>query len=200
MEVQQHGNIYEDLKIQEITGIGKKEYDLLKKNGYTSTHDITKGIMSDEDVSIKTTKGNTINCGDILRRVDSDEYRMIVGQYRQDGENKVFHTEWTFWFTEEDKDKLWGRMEKESIQEYVNFVTSIPHGKESQQETKDQRQFLKEVTEDKKALFSINPKVDSKKQRRVQCSLHIDRLVASGVKYTKKDVNITINSSKRVFN
>ena len=35
MEVQAHGNYFEDVKTREITGFGKDEYDKLKNNGYT---------------------------------------------------------------------------------------------------------------------------------------------------------------------
>jgi hypothetical protein len=49
-------------------------------------------------------------------------------------------------------------------------------------------------------LFVINPKVDSAKQRRVQCSLHIDKLIAAGIEYTKKDINYTVKSKRRKFN
>ena len=90
MEVQSHGNDYENLVIKRITGKGKKEYDKLKgKGGYTSSMDIVKGLLSDRDRSIKTTNGNKVDCGDILRRMREKEYEIIVGQYRQDGGNKV---------------------------------------------------------------------------------------------------------------
>ena len=46
----------------------------------------------------------------------------------------------------------------------------------------------------------IHPKVDSKNQRRVQCSFKIDEMVAAGVEYMKKDMNIRIKSSVRTFN
>ena len=36
MEVQAHGNYYEDLKTRQITGLSKVDYDALKENGYTS--------------------------------------------------------------------------------------------------------------------------------------------------------------------
>ena len=45
MEVQAHGNYYEDLKTKQITGLSKDEYDALKENGYTSGMDIMKGLM-----------------------------------------------------------------------------------------------------------------------------------------------------------
>ena len=40
MEVQAHGNYYEDLKTRQITGLGKAEYDALKESGYTSGMDL----------------------------------------------------------------------------------------------------------------------------------------------------------------
>ena len=68
MEVQAHGNYFEDIKTREITGMSKDEYDNLKDNGYTSSMDIVKGLHSDIDISIKTAKGKKVDCGDILRR------------------------------------------------------------------------------------------------------------------------------------
>ena len=50
------------------------------------------------------------------------------------------------------------------------------------------------------SFYTINPKVDSKKQRRVQCSLKLDELKASGVEYEAKPIRITIESKKRTFN
>ena len=47
MEVQAHGNYFEDIKIRELTGFSKDEYDSMKDNGYTSSMDIVKGLYSD---------------------------------------------------------------------------------------------------------------------------------------------------------
>ena len=49
-------------------------------------------------------------------------------------------------------------------------------------------------------IIKINPKVDSKNQRRVQCSFKLDEMLSSGVKYIKKDINIVIKSNRRTFN
>ena len=78
MEVQAHGNIFEDIKTRELTGLGKKEYDKLKKNGYTSAMDIVKGLHSNVDISIKTAQGNSVNCGDILSRRKEKEYDLSL--------------------------------------------------------------------------------------------------------------------------
>ena len=94
MEVQAHGNAYENRVILERTGMTKDEYDALKTNGYTSEFDLSKGQVVDYNGSIKTTKNNTICCSDVVRKMKHTNYRLIVGQYRQVGKEKVFHTEY----------------------------------------------------------------------------------------------------------
>ena len=200
MEVQAHGNYYEDLKTRQITGLSKEEYDALKENGYTSGMDIMKGLMSAYDYSIKTSKGNTVDCGDILRRRQETDYNLVVGCYSQVGENKVFHTEYTFYIKPEHEQKLWGRMNYNLLAEYVNYIKNIPAGKQAQQETKTERTVLKNCVEDKNALVKIHPKVDSKKQRRVQCSVKIKELIKADIPYTTRVIRETIHSPSRQFN
>ncbi len=200
MEVQQHGNYFEDLKIKELTGYGKEEYDSFKSNGYTSSMDLVEGLYVDRNYSIKTAKGNKVDCGDILRRMVEDDYNIVVGLWKQSGDNKIFHTEYTFNIKPEDMVKLWGNMKYEDVKEFDSFIKSIPSGKEAQQATKAERTSRKKTLADKNALMVIHPKVDSKNQRRVQCSFKIDQMIKSGVEYTKKDINIVIHSPKRKFN
>ena len=57
MEVQQHGNYFEDLKIKELTGYGKEEYDSFKSNGYTSSMDLVEGLYVDIGVTFGDLKG-----------------------------------------------------------------------------------------------------------------------------------------------
>ena len=200
MEVQQHGNYFEDLKIKELTGYGKEEYDSFKSNGYTSSMDLVEGLYVDRNYSIKTAKGNKVDCGDILRRMVEDDYNIVVGLWKQSGDNKIFHTEYTFNIKPEDMVKLWGNMRYEDVKDFDSFIKSIPSGKEAQQTTKAERTSRKKTLADKNALMVIHPKVDSKNQRRVQCSFKIDQMIKSGVEYTKKDINIVIHSPKRKFN
>ena len=200
MEVQAHGNYYEDLKTRQITGLSKVYYDSLKENGYTSGMDIMKGLLSISDYSIKTTNGNKIDCGDVLRRRQETDYILVVGVYSQVGENKVFHTEYTFYIKPEHEQKLWGRMNYNQLAEYVDYIKNIPAGKEAQQETKTERTVLKNCIEDKNALVKIHPKVDSKKQRRVQCSVKIKELIKADIPYTTKVIRETVHSPSRQFN
>ena len=200
MEVQAHGNYYEDLKTRQITGLSKVEYDALKENGYTSGMDIMKGLMSPYDYSIKTSKGNTVDCGDILRRRQETDYNLVVGCYSQVGDNKVFYSEYTFYIRPEHESILWGRMNYNQLAEYVDYIKNIPAGRDAQQETKTERTVLKNCIEDKNALFRIHPKVDSKKQRRVQCSLNIKELLKADIPCYKRVIRETVHSPSRQFN
>ena len=200
MEVQAHGNYFEDLKIRELTGFSKDEYDSMKDNGYTSSMDIVKGLHSDKDVSIKTTKGRKVDCGDILRRRSETEYDIIIGVWDQVGDSKIFHTEYTFHIKPEHETLLWGRMSYEKLREFNEYIKSIPEGRTAQKETKVERQVLKTITEDADAQMKIHPKVDSKKQRRVQCSFNIDKLIKVGVEYEARPIRLTIDSKTRTFN
>ena len=199
MEVQAHGNQYEDYVIRERTGMSKDEYDAKKENGYTSEFDLASGLAVDYNGSIKTTKNNTICCSDLLRKMKHNDYHLIVGVYKQDGKQKKFHTEYEFFITPEDYDTLWGEMKYNDVEAFVNYVKSIPAGKEAQQSTKSVRKTFQEEVQCKKALFKINPKVDSKKQRRVQCSLHIDKLIAAGIKHEKRSIQYDVESAPRQF-
>jgi len=199
-EVQAHGNVFEDIIIRELTGMSKNEYDKLKPNGYTSTFDLVKGIITKFNYSIKTTGKMTVECADILKRMEEKEYKLIVGCYNQKGENKIFHTQYEFFITSDDDTKLWGDMTYEQIVQFVNFVRAIPPGKEGQKNTLKERNILKEQIQCKNSLMKINPKVDSKNQRRVQCSFKLKEMLLSGIPYIKKDINIIIQSKKRTFN
>ena len=197
MEVQQHGNYYEDLKTRQITGLDKKTYDSLKSNGYTSGMDIMQGLLSEDDYSIKTTGCNVVDCGDILRRRQEEKYNLVVAVWEQVGMTKIFHTEYTFYISPSDTQKLWGKMSYMKLKEYDDYIKSIPSGLDGQQESKVTRTILKTVTEDKNALFTINPKVDSKKQRRVQCSLKIKQLIKAGIPHKVTPIRETVFSPPR---
>jgi hypothetical protein len=199
-EVQAHGNKYENKVIFERTGLSKREYDKLKKKGYTSPFDLVSGLVVDYDAGIKATGSNTVCCSDIQRMISHGEYRLIVGVYDQVDSQKVFHTEYEFFFKEDDFTTLWGNTNVEKLNEYVSKVKSIDKGAEGQRQYQLVAESWKSEVTDDNALFVINPKVDSKKQRRVQCSLHIDKLIAAGIEYTKKDINYTVKSKRRKFN
>ena len=185
MEVQTCRNKYEDIVTRERTGLSKKEYDKLKKNGYTSSFDLSKVLKVDYNASIKTTGNNTICCSDILRMMSHDDYRLIVGCYTQEGDTKVFHTQYEFLIQPKDYTVLWGKMDYQLVESFVDFVKGIPEGPKAQKDTKFVRDNFQESVSCNEALFSINPKVDNQEATSRSMFTKLDELIASGVQYTK---------------
>jgi hypothetical protein len=192
MEVQVHGNLFEDKIIFEHTGLTKKQYQELPNNSYTSAFDITKGIMSTYNISVKTLKeGKAIGCGDILRFIDhcyNSDFTIVAGCWKQiTPTHKRFYEILEFYITPDLQKIMCGGFTVKNIKPFVDYVKSIPDGKAAQMKNqrlwKEKRQEL--YNNCKPGLLRIDAKIDSKNQRRVQCSLVIDEMIAAKIPYTK---------------
>jgi hypothetical protein len=192
MEVQVHGNLFEDKIIFQHTGLTKKQYQELPNNSYTSAFDITKGIMSEHNVSVKTLKeGKAIGCGDILRFVDhcyNREFTIIAGCWKQiSPTHKRFYEILEFSITLDLRKIMCGGFTVENLKPFVDYVKSIPIGKAAQMKNqrlwKEKRQQLYDLHSP--GLLRIDAKIDSKSQRRVQCSLVVNEMIKAEIPYTK---------------
>jgi hypothetical protein len=192
MEVQNHGVLFEDSVIRAITGLSKDEYQSLLENAYTASMDIVKDVKSNANYSVKVSKGGkSIGCGDILRFIRhcrDDEFTMVVGAWQQlTPAIKRYNTIYEFKIRPIDYTTLWNSITEEAIQPFVDYVKAIAPGKEAQlanrQEWKQRRQAIYDTYG--QGLCAIDAKIDSKNQRRVQCSIKIDKLIESGIEYSK---------------
>jgi len=196
---QQHGIDFENQIHLALHGTPKEKYERLIEGGYTAVFDIVKGIKDiDFNGSIKVTGGNGVGCGDIVRMynhtsgADATPFTMIVGLYTQSTKTiKEYHTIYEFYIKPEHHSILWGGMQLNTIEEFVNYVKNIPHGKEAQLENKklwkDKRQHIYE--NEGSGLMTINAKIDSRSQRRTQSGFNINLLEASAIpskKYTQE--------------
>jgi hypothetical protein len=192
MEVQNHGVLFEDSVIRAITGLSKDEYQALLENAYTASMDIVKGVKSDANFSVKVSKGGkSIGCGDILRFIRhcrDDEFTMVVGAWQQVTPTvKRYSAIYEFNIRPTDYAILWNNITEEVVQPFVEYVRNIPPGKEGQMANrklwKERRQAIYDGYG--QGLCAIDAKIDSKNQRRVQCSIKIDKLIESGIEYVK---------------
>lgn len=202
MEVQNHGVLFEDSVIRAITGLSKNEYQDKLENAYTASMDIVKGVESDANFSIKVSKdGKSIGCGDILRFIRhcrDDEFTMVVGAWRQvTPEKKVYNSIYEFYITPQHYSKLWSGITEDVVKPFVEYVKGIPEGKAAQLANrklwKEHRQKIYDTYG--RGLCAIDAKIDSKNQRRVQCSIKIDKLIEAGIGYSKYETaykNITL--------
>lgn len=190
MESQAHGNLFEDVVIRSVASVGKKEYGKLIPNSYTSPMDIHEGVKSDFNASVKTTKGNGIGLGDMGIFYDhaiTTDFIIILGCWEQETEvQKSFHTVYEFDCTPEKMIPLFGTLTRSDITNFRDYVVSIPHGKQGQLDNlklwKEKRQKLLDRG---MPIVSIDAKIDSKTQRRVQCGVKIDSLIDLGIPYRK---------------
>jgi len=178
---QSHGFCWEN-------DIRMKVFGLQLESNNTDKHDIPANINkfnNNENISIKTTGTNTICMGDILRIYNKDEnyeHTMIVLKYKQIGNKKKIARIYEYNFNTQMYDHLfgknWCKEEQDLLHKYVLKVKSIPK-KVARSEIREYYNYsngddinkLRSIIKNKGGHITINPKVDTKSQRRVQCSI-----------------------------
>lgn len=144
----------------------------------TSIHDISKeenALDSTETQSIKTTGGNQIDCGDVLRLFDynyKEKHTMIIFCYKQETSKRVINRVVELNMNEEFKKVLFGSVTREQIEELDTYIKGIPKNQKPTKEHSDSyKKMAKQLKEKSNGWISYAPKVDSKSQRRLQCSI-----------------------------
>jgi hypothetical protein len=135
----------------------------------------------EENVSIKTSANNNIDCGDILRFFSGDfskSYTIILIRYVQTPDTKcikeIIEIAYTSWL----RDHLFGTISGEVLQQYVDFIKAIPSGPVAEEIKREYKQKKIALQNTCNMRINISPKVDSGSQRRVQCSIpKVDQLL-----------------------
>ena len=123
-------------------------------------------------VSIKTAKwGSPIGLGDVLRQREIDHpFLMIVGFWRQRSPNeKWFEEIGVAHFRAEAWKALWGRLTIAQLRAIDALVKNL-----SEHHTAVRlkaRAWKRDTPEVATSSIVVNPKIDSRSQRRIQCSL-----------------------------
>ena len=168
-ERQAHGFIFQDWVVGKFLDMA-----------YTADWDIPKKInhITNKNVSIKTSlwKSGGVGLGDILNQFNiNDDFQMLVAFYGIIKDRKKVVNIQLVTISKDKWREMWGNLKEEDLYKFIGLVKSS-HGKNlSGQELDDFRENIqkekKEIFKDYDGKFSIHPKIDSKKQRRVQCSL-----------------------------
>lgn len=145
----------------------------------TDLHDIPKEkniFNKDENISIKSTLSNTIYCGDIINFYNynfDEKNTIILIKYYQINRKKKIEKIYEIDYNKHMFELLFGNLPKQEIQTYIEKIKNIPKNINNEEAKKyfdyiNERNILKNKYNQK---IQINPKVDSKVQRRVQCSI-----------------------------
>jgi hypothetical protein len=168
---QSHGKTFEDHLKSAFPGTSDSD------RSYLSQWDIEKEYDKIDNLptSIKTSKNNVIELAD-ARKIwkISEPYRLIVSQYKQNGIIKEFYILYEFKITKNEHIKMLGDITYTEVENFHNNLLIFTKGQHE-----SARKFAK-IT--KAALYSrsiiqLNPKIDSKCQRRLQSSINLEKLV-----------------------
>ena len=166
-ENQQHGFLWE-------SEIKTKAFGLTGPDPYTAVHDVDRSrntLNPNENVSIKTTGSDTLCMGDALRVFAYEtgvEHTCIAVRYDQRDVEK--HLKQVYELDLMQRELLWGRVTKEDIESLDTLVRSMPAGGRVADIDRAIKEKKKELNS-KSGAVRFNPKIDSKNQRRLQCSI-----------------------------
>lgn len=171
-EVQQHGVVFEEW-------IRHTFFDDYKPFSYTQKWDIPASAnlrYGGVPVNPKATKyGTPVGLGDALRQYQvAEPFMFIIGYWEQETpETKRFVKVISPTVTVAMWRRLWEPVTLEDIQRLDALVKNkeLPHG-----EVQRLAQEMKSRPPFSQSQITLNPKIDSKGQRRLQCSLNFDKV------------------------
>ena len=164
-EVQKHGVVFEKW-------IRDTFFDGYTPQSYTQKWDIPSEANKKYGgipVNPKATKYRTaVDMGDALRQYDIHEpFWLIVGYWQQNGTEKKFVNIVAARIEPDEYHKLWGDVKRADLEKLDSLIKDTPSPVAARQAA----QKLKREAPFNTSVISLNPKIDSKHQRRLQCSL-----------------------------
>ena len=205
---QQHGKRFEDIVKGSsfFRGASDSARSSTASFDVEAKFDRTLGIPT----SIKSGKGRGVALSDARRFwAINQEFRLLFGRYRQKGDEKEFYEIHEFILSPTALANLRGALTAPQIGAFHTglSLTNFPRGKhpEARAWARQEKSKLKQYV----TCIALNPKIDSKGQRRLQCSVPVQSLIDvtnSGTTYFKHtdsfgDIKlpITLISSSREF-
>ncbi len=195
-ESQAHGFILQDLLFTEIYGATKEE---LRAIPYTAKLDLPGELNRlDPGIAISckvTCNANRVDMADCLRIYDEiagecDSYHVLVAMYAQDDITKTKRiTELVEIDLLGATEALFGTATRTDIAELDAAIKAVPRGRAPTPTEKAAIYALRDSLHAKIGALQLAPKMDSKSQRRLQCSFnrfqeflstHSHRVIARG--------------------
>ena len=176
-ESQAHGFILQDLLFTEIYGVTKDELSTIP---YTAKLDLPGEFNRLEPgmaISCKATcNANKVDMADCLRVYDGinsdDSYRTLVAIYIQDDAKSKRITDLIEVNLQGAADALFGSVTRAEIVELDAAIKAVPRGRAPTTDEKTTIYAIRDNLHTKMGALQLAPKMDSKGQRRLQCSFN----------------------------
>lgn len=172
---QSHGKRFEQ-KILEVLG--------LEETAPTARFDSAASDNHPYPLSIKSRKGTkkTVECGDARRMLTVDQpFVLVVGDYAINNGEKFYHHIHEFTFQQDDWNAVVQDIPFAEIAEFHDQLTHFPEG--AHQEARAFARVKNKTLKQHEYNMSFHPKIDSKAQRRLQCSVSMDVLMTHASSY-----------------
>lgn len=168
-EVQHHGLVFEQW-------VRDTFFDGYTPPSYTQKWDIPAAAnhrYGGIPVNPKATKYRTpVDLGDALRQYDiAEPFMLVIGYWRQEGEQKRFVNIVAPRIDPAAWRKLWGPVTRADLK---RLDAVIKDRSLTPQQARAAAAQMKREPPFNQCVFVLNPKIDSKTQRRLQCSLRFD--------------------------
>lgn len=168
-EVQQHGLVFEEW-------VRATFFDGYKPPNYTQKWDIPADVnkhFGGVPVNPKAAKyGTPVDLGDALRQFQiAEPFLLVVGFWEQQGDEKRFVNIVAPRIVPAQWKKLWGPVTLADLQ---RLDAVIKDRSLSPEEARAAAQKMKSAPPFSQAIIVLNPKIDSRTQRRLQCSLRFE--------------------------
>ena len=169
-EVQNHGVVFEQW-------IRDTFFDGYQPKSYTQKWDIPAQAnkkFGGIPVNPKATKyKGSVDMGDALRQYDIDEpFWLVIGYWQQEDKTKRFVNIVAARVEPEEYKKLWGEVTRADLEKLDAVIKTTPDYKEARRLAQE----LKRAAPYSSSLITLNPKIDSHGQRRLQCSLSFGKV------------------------
>lgn len=167
--MQRHGYVFEEW-------VRKTFFDGYEAPSYTQKWDVSKEAnkkYGGVPVSIKTAKyGTAVDLGDALRQFQiKEEFLLIIGYWKQQGERKRIVNIVATTVPAKLWQSLWSPI---TLDDLLKLDAAVKNRAVGYRQARTEARHLKSVPPFTGALMTVNPKIDSKTQRRLQCSLRFD--------------------------
>lgn len=165
-EVQQHGLVFEQW-------VRDTFFDSYRPESYTQKWDIPAAANRNHGlvpVNPKATKfGTPVDLGDALRQIRiSEPFMLILGYWQQAGDTKRIVNIVAPTITPEQWQKLWAPV---TLADLEKLDAVIKDRSLTPAQARERAQAIKKAPPFSQSVIVVNPKIDSKGQRRLQCSL-----------------------------
>ena len=112
--------------------------------------------------------GASVDLGDALRQIQIEEpFWLVVGFWQQEGSKKRFVNAVTARIEPPRWKALWGDVTLADVQKLDKIIKETPDYREARRLAAQ----MKKTAPFPSSIISLNPKIDSKTQRRLQCSI-----------------------------